>query len=121
MVPYLTAMQTPPATSQITSSQTCPSASSPGDGFTQSERYVETRAPEEDKSWVPQQEYTDMDIADLVPGPGCRTFMGRIVNFFDQPNSSKMPRAAKGCVKMVVKDDTGVISVLHDRCNAMLY
>ena len=39
--------------------------------------------------------------------------MGRIVNFYELTNHghSKMPRSAKGCIKLVVKDDTGAITV----------
>ena len=39
--------------------------------------------------------------------------MGRIVNFYDQAMNSKMPQAAKGCLKIVVKDDTGAFGVRH--------
>jgi len=37
--------------------------------------------------------------------------MGRIVNFYDQTTTSKMPKAAKGCLKMIMKDDTGALTV----------
>lgn len=39
--------------------------------------------------------------------------MGRIVNFYDQPTPSKMPQAAKGCLKAVVKDDAGALAVRY--------
>lgn len=61
--------------------------------------------------WTPEVDYTEVDIESLVPGPKCITFMGRIVNFFDQTTTSKMPKAAKGCLKMIVKDDTGALTV----------
>lgn len=81
-----------------------------GDGFTSEERVVHHPSAVE-KSWNPPQEYDEVEIKDLVPGPGCRTFMGRIANFFDQPTQSKRPRAARGCVKIIVKDDSGAITV----------
>lgn len=85
------------------------------DGFSNEERRVDTRVQAvTNRSWVPQQDYDDIDIADIIPGPGCRTFMGRVVNLFDQPHASKKPLAAKGCMKMIIKDDTGAISVLFD-------
>lgn len=46
-----------------------------------------------------------------MPGPGCVAFMGRVVNFYDQATLSKAPQAAKGCLKVVVKDDTGALMV----------
>ncbi|KAF2104784.1 hypothetical protein NA57DRAFT_29494 [Rhizodiscina lignyota] len=82
----------------------------PGDGFTEAEKQVH-RPSTIEKTWNPPQEYDDVDISDLIPGPGCRTFMGRIVNFFDQQTPSKRPRAAKGCVKMIIKDDTGALTI----------
>lgn len=61
--------------------------------------------------WKPEVHYTEVDIGSLLPGPSCITFMGRIVNFYDQTTTSKMPKAAKGCLKMIAKDDTGALTV----------
>ncbi|KAL9635718.1 MAG: hypothetical protein Q9164_003284 [Protoblastenia rupestris] len=61
--------------------------------------------------WQPRIAYADMDIGALAPGPGCVTIMGRIVNFYETPNTSKSPRAAKGSYSVVVKDDTGAFTV----------
>ncbi len=37
--------------------------------------------------------------------------MGRIVNFHNIATPSKMPKAAQGCLKLIVKDDTGAFTV----------
>ena len=55
--------------------------------------------------------YEDAFIGSLSPGPGCIALLGRIVNFFNLPTPSKMPQAAKGCLKLIVKDDTGAMAV----------
>ena len=81
-----------------------------GDGFDQ----VEVDAildPSSSQSWIPTCDYEELDITSLHSGPKCVTFMGRVVNYFDQPNASRSPRAAKGCLKVMVKDDTGAITV----------
>lgn len=83
---------------------------SSGDGFTNAEVQAVLQ-PTVDKNWLPGQEYEELDIDALTPGPGCVMFQGRVVNFFDQATPSKKPRAAKGCVKVIVKDDTGPITV----------
>ncbi|MCJ1398080.1 hypothetical protein MMC11_001277 [Xylographa trunciseda] len=61
--------------------------------------------------WNPRSDYEDCDISSLVPGPGCRALQGRVVNFYHQPTPSKKPQAAKGCLKVVIKDDTGALMV----------
>ena len=61
--------------------------------------------------WHPSVEYEDVDIGSLMLGPKCLSIVGRVVNFFDQRMPSKMPKAAKGCLKMVIKDNTGVLVV----------
>lgn len=89
-------------------------ASSPpraaGDGFTAEEVDV-TFSPPSLPQWQPRGTYKDVDIETLIPGPGCVTIMGRVVNFFVLGTPSKAPHAAKGCLKMVVKDDTGALVV----------
>ena len=62
-------------------------------------------------SWVPEVDYKEVDIEALVPGPQCVLLVGRIANFYDQSTPSKMPKAARGCIKMIVKDDTGALTV----------
>ncbi len=80
-----------------------------GDGFTAEE--VEAVLHPALRPWVPQQEYEEVDIGSLVPGYQRVTFMGRVINFYNLQTPSKMPNAAKGCFKVVVKDDTGALVV----------
>ena len=81
----------------------------PGDGFTSSE--VEATLHPALHKWQPRTDYKKMDIGDLVPGPGCVAVTGRVANLYDQSTPSKMPQAAKGCLKVVIKDDTGALTV----------
>ena len=80
-----------------------------GDGFTSSE--VEATLHPTLHKWQPRTTYTDTDIGDIIPGPGCVVLMGRVVNFYDQSTPSKMPHAAKGCFKVIVKDNTAALNV----------
>ena len=61
--------------------------------------------------WNPSQTYETLLIGELEPGPKRVTFMARIVNIYDRPTASTSPRAAKGCLKILAKDDTGCILV----------
>lgn len=81
-----------------------------GDGFTEAE--VDTALHPKLHTWLPHVEYEHMDIGSLIPGPGCMALVGRIVNFYDQSTPSKRPQAAKGCLKVIVKDDTGAMTVM---------
>ena len=81
----------------------------PSDGFTEEE--MDAVLHPRLHTWRPRVEYQDVDIGSLVPGPGCVVLTARIVNFFNQAMSSKMPQAAKGCLKVIVKDDTGAMVV----------
>ena len=83
--------------------------SSTGDGFTSSE--IEAALHPTLHQWQPHTTYNDTDIGDLVAGPCCVALMGRIVNFHKVPMPSKMPKAAQGCFKLTVKDDTGAFTV----------
>ena len=82
-----------------------------GDGFTAEE--VEATLQPRLHSWQPRGSYENVEIGSLVPGPGCVALMGRVVNFYDQATPSKAPQAAKGCLKVIVKDDSGAIMVSH--------
>ncbi len=77
-----------------------------GDGFTAHE--IETNLLHK---WQPRGHYEEAEIGSLVPGPGCVALMGRVVNFYDQATPSKAPQAAKGYLKVIVKDDTGALMV----------
>jgi len=80
-----------------------------GDGFTSSE--LQSALHPTLHQWQPKGTYEEMDIGSLAPGPGPVALMGRVVNFYDQVMTSKMPQAAKGCLKVLVKDDTGTFAV----------
>lgn len=80
-----------------------------GDGFTPEE--MEASVSLTPEQWQPSQDYDDVSIGDLSPGPRRVTFVARIVNFYNQPIVSKKPQAAKGCLNMLVKDDTAAITV----------
>ena len=59
----------------------------------------------------PQQDYEDASIGDLVPGPRRVSFTARIVNMYEQTVESKMPQAAKGCFRLLMKDDSALLLV----------
>lgn len=84
-----------------------------GDGFTAAEVEA-TMHPTSLPKWQPRGTYYDADIDSLAPGPRCVALVGRVVNFYDLYTPSKRPQAAKGCLKLAVKDDTGVIDVSTD-------
>lgn len=79
------------------------------DGFTSSE--IEATLHPSLNKWQSHASYNDTEIRDLVAGPRCSALMGRVVNFHHIATPSKMPQAAKGCLKLTVKDDTGVLAV----------
>ena len=89
-----------------------------GDGFTVEE--IEATLQPKLHKWQPRSPYNEVEIGSLVPGPGCVVLMGRVVNFYDQATPSKAPQAAKGCLKMIVKDDSGALMVLP-ACFLVLY
>ena len=84
-------------------------ASDTSDGFTSSE--IEAALHPVLHKWQPRATYNQTDIGDLVPGPSCVMLMGRVVNFHHIATPSNMPKAAKGCLKLTVKDDTGALTV----------
>lgn len=67
--------------------------------------------------WMPTQEYEEVDIGALEPGPKFVTFMGRIVNLYNMPKPSKREEAARGLLKLTVADDTGALTVPLFYCN----
>ena len=90
-----------------------------GDGFTSSE--IEAALHPSLHTWQPRTAYAETDIGNLVAGPGCVALMGRVVNFHDIATPSKMPHAAKGCLKLTVKDDTGAFTVSAALTNPILF
>ena len=86
----------------------------PGDGFTTQE--AETlNTSFSSRVWHPKGEYTQKDIAAIMPGPGSVKIVGRIVNriqrLWTSPESQGL--RASGHIKMVIRDDTGIIVVLN--------
>src|ERR1700761_6765408 len=81
-----------------------------GDGFT-AEEVDAVLNPKINTLWSPERDYEEKDIGYLDAGPHCIQVRGRIVNFSDQARTVKRPKAAKGCVKMVIKDNTGALVV----------
>ncbi|KEQ96193.1 hypothetical protein AUEXF2481DRAFT_4437 [Aureobasidium subglaciale EXF-2481] len=82
----------------------------PGDGFTQEELDT-SLTPLQQDNWVPSANYDEFDIDSLVPGPSRIKIMGRIVNLFESSPKTKLSAGAKGSLHLVVKDDTGVVTI----------
>lgn len=80
-----------------------------GDGFTNEDVEL-TRKPKLHR-WQPRCAYNEVGIGSLEAGPRCIVVVGRVVNMRDEMQSSNMPHAAKGHLKLIVKDDTGLLSV----------
>ena len=112
MAPHFPSIQSFFQTKSSPNSKDQPSSSAKiaGDGFTAAEVDAVLH-PSIDNSWTPTQDYEERDIGALDSGPKCVTFMGRIVNFYDQATPSKKPRAARGCIKLILADDTGALTV----------
>ncbi|KAL8937210.1 MAG: hypothetical protein Q9216_004538 [Gyalolechia sp. 2 TL-2023] len=62
-------------------------------------------------AWKPNKHYEDVQISKLVPGSAPVCLLGRLINFYEQPIPGRMPYAAKGCLKVVMKDDTGIMMI----------
>jgi hypothetical protein len=77
------------------------SPTTPGDGFTTKER-ENVLHPSSDQ-WTPTQDYKELSIGTLELGPKCVTFMGRIVNVYNIPKSSKSELAARGLLKLSIR------------------
>ncbi|CAO2655143.1 Nn.00g102070.m01.CDS01 [Neocucurbitaria sp. VM-36] len=101
-----------PASSSI-QSYFSPSPSKNSDGFTAEEvqsALLPTRASALN-AWTPTLDYEEADLGSLEPAPRHLTLMGRIVNFYDTAKPSKSHRAAQGCLRIMLADDTGVLTV----------
>jgi hypothetical protein len=86
------------------------SSAGPSDGFTAEE--IEAALHPSLPKFQPRCEYQETNIESLVPGPGCISIVGRVVNLNHQQRSSQMPNAAEGCWRLIVKDDTGTLLVI---------
>ena len=98
---------------QQSSARAPPSLPLAGDGFASQELDL-TKPASSSFSWSPKGHYAAKDIDSIMPGPGCVKIVGRIVNLSKKPWSSSHSQGLKasGHVKMVVRDDTGIIVVL---------
>ena len=86
-------------------------AASPVKGTQESGAADVARPASASGSWSPRNEYPEIDIVKLEPGLGCVMLTGRIANYYEMPSSSKMPSAAKGSFRIILKDDTGTFTV----------
>lgn len=86
-------------------------ASMIGDGFIVDETEA-SRKPGL-QSWQPRGDYKEVEIQSIFPGPGSVRLVGRVVNLFDQRGLGHMPNSAKGCLRLMVRDDAGAILVLY--------
>lgn len=97
-------------TQNVTSDRVLGTVNEPiGDGFTFSERSKELILSQDD--WQPQQPYDHVTIGQLSPGPRRVNFTARVINLYDRPVQSKLPKAAKGCLKVLVRDDEATLLV----------
>lgn len=81
------------------------------DGFTEKE--LSDALDPLNRKWKPEQEYEELGIGDLVPGPKAVTFIGRVVNISTVwGRSQKQPKAA-GWHYLILKNNTAAISVLY--------
>ena len=69
-----------------------------------------TRAPSP-AHWQPEDDYEHVSIGELAPGSRKVFFLARVVNLYDRPTHSKVRESAKGCLKLLVKDDNALILV----------
>ncbi|KAF7511813.1 hypothetical protein GJ744_003544 [Endocarpon pusillum] len=62
--------------------------------------------------WRPRHDYEEVSIGELAPGPRRVSFTARVVNLYDDQNvHSKKSDSAKGCLKVLMKDDSALIQV----------
>lgn len=87
-----------------------PRAPAPDNSFASSERAANITSSPLSK-WSPEHDYEEVSIRDLCPGPRWATFTCRVINIYDQAIESKMPLSAKGCLKILVKDDTATVLI----------
>ena len=87
-----------------------PESTQVGDGFTEEELHA-AQDPTT-REWNPEREYTEHTISSLTTGPSPVTFSGRVVNFTTIRGTSQKEKSAAGWHYLLLKDDTGVISVL---------
>lgn len=80
-----------------------------GDSSTESQ--VRNAAKLNPRGWQPRHDYEEVSIGQLAPGPRRVSFTTGVVNLYDQSVNSKMQKSARGCLKVLVKDDSALILV----------
>lgn len=86
-----------------------PAPAKAGDGSTSTD--VDETVRPTLQPWEPRERYEIVQISTLVPGSGRVCLLGRVVNLYEPPAPNKMPRAAHGCLKFHIRDDSGTIMV----------
>ncbi|KAF3032828.1 hypothetical protein E8E12_004576 [Didymella heteroderae] len=83
------------------------------DGFTADEVQSILQPSDENaiNAWTPTKDYEEAALGSLEPGPCHLHLQGRIVNFYDIAKPSKRHKAAQGYIKVMLADDTGVLTV----------
>ncbi|KAF2627398.1 hypothetical protein BU25DRAFT_342003 [Macroventuria anomochaeta] len=83
------------------------------DGFTADEvqSVVQPAGGSAVNTWTPTLDYEEADMGSLEPGPRNLMLIGRVVNFYDVAKPSKRHKAAQGYIKIMLADDTGVLTV----------
>jgi hypothetical protein len=87
-----------------------PNAFEDGDGFNSKELRDSSSAARMD-SWRPEKEYEEECIGNLCGGTRPVLIQGRIVNFFNMSSRASKKGRYAAYWKLIVKDDTGAISV----------
>ncbi|KAJ4315758.1 hypothetical protein N0V94_005777 [Neodidymelliopsis sp. IMI 364377] len=101
-----------PASSSIQSYFTSPPTKN-NDGFTADEiqSALQPAVASALNTWIPTLEYEESDLGSIEPGPRNLVVVGRIVNFHDVSKPSKRHKAAQGYIRIMLADDTGVLTV----------
>lgn len=82
----------------------------PGDGFT-AEELDNALLPVRQDNWTPRGVYDEYEIDALMFGLNRVKIVGRLVNMFESSHTTKLPKGLGGSVHLVVKDDTGAVTV----------
>ena len=83
-----------------------------GDGFN-SDELISASLPSALPAWVPKGEYAHTEIDTVTAGPGSVKIVGRIIHLEKRPwTATQNPGlGASGYIKMVLRDDSGIITV----------
>ncbi|KAL8841516.1 MAG: hypothetical protein Q9170_000899 [Blastenia crenularia] len=90
-----------------TPQRTIPTAA--GDGFTSDE--VEATIRPTLHTWTSPHHFEATQVNKLVSESKPVCLVGRLVNFYEPPAPKSMPYSAKGCLKVLMRDETGVMMI----------